>query len=179
MRTSSLRILMIGLTSVAAGAMPLVAQTTSVTPTAIPQPTEAQMAALQARTRKMQHPAEWVLELKQDLNLREDQIVTLQKLVLSLRDSEPARQQRMIAGFTAGGPNSPVLAMGKALQSWSGTVDEAAIRAAACEQSKMQAEITLNMIRDRHAVGDLLTEAQQVALRKAEMQPFMPGATKP
>ena len=45
--------------------------------------------------------------------------------------------------------------------SWTGPVDESAIRTAMCEQSRASADMLIGMMRDRHALGVLLTPDQQ------------------
>src|SRR5437764_400992 len=77
-----------------------------------PLATDAQIAQVQMGARKMSHPAEWVLEFKQDFNLTDDQVTKLQALVLAQRDSEAVRMAKPR-------PMSPgTMALGKAMMDW-------------------------------------------------------------
>jgi Spy/CpxP family protein refolding chaperone len=173
MRTSTLGILMVSLSMTA---VPLMAQgsATSGAPPRMP-PTDAQMAAAAIGARKMSHPAELVLDFKKELNLRADQITELEKLVLAQRDSEMARLSRPnpFAGASMRNPGT------MAMVDWASPIDEKAIREFACEQSKATSEIMLNMIRDQHAVGAVLTEAQRTQIPMLQAKAMMSSMKQP
>jgi TonB family protein len=59
--------------------------------------------------------------------------------------------------------------------SWTGPVNEQAIRDAACDQSLRQAEVMINMAHDRRAVAAVLTPAQVAALPRLEGLEMMRG----
>lgn len=149
---------------VGSGTRPLPAQAVGATAA---EPTEAQMGAMAAYARRLLHPAEWVLESKAELALTPDQVKQLEQLVLAQRDSAAARQARMSMTSVV------VRAYGQAVTSWTGTVDEQAIRDGACEQSRSQAEAMIGMIRDRHAVGAVLTDAQRSQLATLQMRQML------
>jgi Spy/CpxP family protein refolding chaperone len=108
----------------------------------------------------MRTPAAFALANKGELALTREQVGYLEALVKIEVDSSRARMLRIAEGMPRRGPSS-VVASAEAMMSWTGPVDEAGIRATACEQSKAQAELMIGMMRDRHAVGAVLTPAQQ------------------
>lgn len=140
-------------------------------------PDSAQMSAAMAVSARMRSPARFALSAQKEIGLSPQQVAALEVLARAESDSELARGQRMMQLLqTSTRGNSPMAGM-EAIATWTGPVDEAAIRAAACEQSKAQAEILIGMIRDRHAVGALLTTAQQEALDRLQRD-LMSGAFK-
>ncbi len=124
---------------------------------------------------RLQHPAEWVLEARADLNLRPDQITQLENLVLAQRDSQSVRMTRMMSSMS----RPRVSALTTAMTDWASPINEQAIRDAACEQSRSMSESMLNLIRDQHAVGAILTEAQRVQLPAIQSKMMMSGMPKP
>ena len=140
-------------------------------------PDSAQMSAAMAMSARMRSPARFALSMQKEIGLSAQQVAALEVLVRAQSDSESVRVLRMMQQLeTTARSKSPTAAM-EAISTWTGPVDETAIRAAACEQSKAQAEILIGMIRDRHAVGELLTTAQQEELDRIQRE-MMAGAFK-
>ena len=140
-------------------------------------PDSAQMSAAMAMSARMRSPARFALSMQKEIGLSAQQVAALEVLVRAQSDSESVRVLRMMQQMeTTTRGKSPTAAM-DGIATWTGPVDEAAIRAAACEQSKAQAEILIGMIRDRHAVGELLTTTQQEALDRLQGE-MMAGAFK-
>lgn len=140
-------------------------------------PDSAQMSAAMAMSARMRSPARFALSMQKEIGLSAQQVAALEVLVRAQSDSESVRVLRMMQQRqTTPRGKSPMAAM-EGIATWTGPVDEAAIRAAACEQSKAQAEILIGMIRDRHAVGELLTTTQQEELDRLQRE-LMAGAFK-
>lgn len=59
--------------------------------------------------------------------------------------------------------------------SWTGPIDEEAIRSAARQMADFSAETQIALFRARHRVGDVLTPAQLAALTSLEMHDMMRG----
>jgi hypothetical protein len=139
---------------------------------AAPRPTmdSATMVALMARATLMQQPATYVLSLREELRLSKAQVTLLTYVAEMQRDSMPVRQARMAAammdGLTKSGPSQTAM-------KWAGPIDEVAVRAEACERSKIQSEVMLNLMRDRHVVGEILTDAQIEELPMIEARAAM------
>ena len=137
-----------------------------VAPTRVPaMPDSAQMVAAMTNSMRMLKPAQFLLDHKDDLALTPEQVPFLETLVGAVADSAPVRQERlrvlMKAAEAKRGNGAPTT-MG--WMTWSGTLDEQAIRDGACEQSVMQAETLINITRDRHAAGAVLTPSQLARL---------------
>jgi hypothetical protein len=127
------------------------------------------MSGMAAGGNRMLVPAQWVLSHKDDLKLTADQSKQFAALALAQTDSQKARMQRIErSGTVARGA-----AMGKTLQDWEGPVDEKGIRALSREQADFQADMMLGLIRDRRAVGKLLTAAQRAQLPALEQKDMM------
>jgi len=140
-------------------------------------PDSAQMSAAMAMSARMRSPARFALSMQKEIGLSAQQVAALEVLLRAQSDSESVRVLRMMQQLqTSSRGRSPTAAMAE-IATWTGPVDETAIRAAACEQSKAQAEILIGMIRDRHAVGELLTTTQQEELDRLQAE-LMAGAFK-
>ena len=131
-----------------------------------------------ANSMRAMKPAQFVLDHKAELALAPEQVSFLEFLVVAHRDSTIARQARLItltqvtmAKRPSGGPLGA--------SSWEGKVDEGMIREGACEQSVVQAEMMINLVRDRHAVGGVLTPAQLARLPMVEANDMMKAMKKP
>ncbi|MEO7458460.1 MAG: Spy/CpxP family protein refolding chaperone [Gemmatimonadaceae bacterium] len=148
-------------------ALPLAAQMTM--------PDSAQRARLMVNAERMSHPAEYILGFKAELSLTPHQVGLLEGVAKALRDSVPVRMQRMRDAMVSTAKDSPAAAA----MAWSGPVDEKAIRAQACTQSTGQVEAMINIVRDRHMVGELLTEEQRAMLPMIEGQAMMKMIGKP
>ena len=119
-----------------------------------------QAAAMRESAIRVQSPARFALDHRAELLLSPQQAAQLQRLAAAQSDSVVARRGRASAAVQAinANSNSPT---GKALQSWEGLVDEAAIRAEACAQSAIQADAMIGLAKDRHALGAVLSPGQQ------------------
>lgn len=132
----------------------------------------ARMAAAMAMSARMRSPAGFALSRRKELGLSADQVAAFEALAPIEADSLRVRTQRIRLAMrrsTAARPAAAALA----LRSWSGPIDEAGIRAAACAQAQSQTELTIGTIRDRHAVGRLLTAAQRTAFDRLQGEAVM------
>lgn len=146
-----------------------------------PTPDSARMAAMMAAAQRMRSPAGFALSKQKELELTAQQVAALEVLVRAEADSQRTRTFRMMQQMQALSRDKAAVASMGARLTWTGPVDEAAIRASACEQSRMQAEVMIGMIRDRHAVGDLLTTTQRDTLDRLqhELMAGTPGRRAP
>lgn len=113
-------------------------------------------------------PAEFVLRNRQELELTESQVVSLEKLAAALRDSTTARQARMRDALRSGLVSVPTNQF-----EWSEPVDEAAIRENSRRQADRLAESAIERARDRRLIGALLTTQQHVRLKELERDDMM------
>ena len=139
-------------------------------------PDSAHVEAMMSAAQRMRSPARFALSMQKELSLSSQQVAALEVLVRAEADSQRTRMFRMMQQMQAVSPDKSQAGMASRL-TWTGPIDEAAIRASACEQSKMQAEMLIGMIRDRHAVGELLTTTQQVELERLQTE-LLAGASK-
>jgi hypothetical protein len=122
-------------------------------------PDSAQQAAVLAMSMRLRSPASLALTMKQELGLKPEQVAAIEALARVEADSIRARMSRVMElgrQNTSNKRGAMVVGMG-----WTDPIDEGAIRAAACEQARGQADILIGMMRDRHALGVLLTADQQ------------------
>jgi|GEM_PF-3076516 len=140
-------------TVVAAVATPLFAQVTPpvATPVATPRAGMQESAALQSKA------AEFVLQHRAELTLTADQIAKLEVLALAQQDSARERFVRSAERMRA---SPAIMAFAQTSNSWTGAVDEAAMRDGLCQLSVAQAETMIGIARDRRAVAEVLTPAQ-------------------
>lgn len=141
-------------------------------------PDSAHMVAMMSAAQRLRSPAGFALSVQRELSLSSQQVAALEVLVRAESDSQRTRMFRMMQQMRAVSPDKSVQAGMASSLTWTGPIDEAAIRASACEQSKMQAEILIGMIRDRHAVGELLTTTQQKELDRIQAE-LMAGTRIP
>jgi hypothetical protein len=153
-----------------------VAAQTSATRTIV-MPDSSQIMSMMANSMRLLKPAQFVLDHRTDLTLTPEQISLLEFLVVAQRDSAVARQARMMEAFRASSQRNPSSAA--AAMAWTGMIDEQAIRERACEQSANQAETMINVARDRHAVGAILTPAQVAKMPSVEAGDLMKAMQKP
>lgn len=116
----------------------------------------AQQAAMRAAAMQINKPAEFVLLLRADLGLTTAQVAALEPLVLAQRDSAAARQARVVSRTLANYSSGALLVAG----SWTGEIDESALRDAMCQQGIGSLDVMLGLARDRRAVAALLTAEQ-------------------
>lgn len=153
------------LVTLATAASPLTAQR--------PAADSAAVASVMVAGIRLLHPAQLVLDHRDELSLTADQVTRIEALVLAQRDSEAVRQRRFSDAITeqmisqAGHPS--------AVMSWTGSVDEEAIRAEARRTAEREAEFMINSTRDRHAVGAVLTPLQLALLPRIQMAELMRG----
>ncbi|MEP7000058.1 MAG: hypothetical protein ABI969_06250 [bacterium] len=155
---------------------PLAAQATATMLVSVPD--SSQIMSMMANSMRLLKPAQFVLDHRTDLSLTPEQVGFLEFLVVAQRDSAAIRQaRRMItlqASAAKGAMNSSVVAM-----AWTGTIDEQAMKDVACQQSSTQAESLLNLARDRHAVGAILTPAQIAQMPGIEAADIIKAAKRP
>lgn len=131
----------------------------------MPQIDAQQRAAVMAAASQQAKPAEFVLQHRTDLSLTERQVASLEVLAEAQRDSARVRQARTVERMRTN-PENPALA---AAVSWSGPVDEAAVREALCRQSSTQVEFMMGMAWDRRAVAGVLTPDQVSQLPRLQI----------
>jgi hypothetical protein len=140
-----------------------------------PQLDSGQMAALMASAAQMNKPAAFVLLHRADLALTAEQVSSLEALVVAQRDSTVARQSRLVSLTQSNPPSSAMVAAG----SWSGELDERALREALCQSSANQAELLLGLARDRRATAAVLTPAQVAQLPALQANDMMKAIKRP
>jgi hypothetical protein len=151
-------------------AMPLSSQAQGKAVGVIPDrqmPDSAQQAAVLALGARMRSPAAVALSVKEELGLSPEQVAAIEALVKIEADSGRVRMERMMASAKQNAKS------GAALNEWTGPIDEAAVRAAACEQSRTTADMMIGMMRDRHALGALLREDQQHLFDRLQSEMMM------
>lgn len=124
----------------------------------------AQLAQRRANAVKILSPARFAIEKKADLGLDAAQVTALQRLAVALDDSASVRRNRTVKLMQS--RNTSNSATAKAAASWTGTIDEAEIKADFCQQSEYQADAMIGLVRDRHMVGAVLTPAQRTQLEQ-------------
>lgn len=138
-------------------------------------PDSAQYAAMLAQAMSMNQPAAFILRHRDDLRLTTSQVAALQSLALAERDSARVRQARLASRMQATPPSAAMVAMG----SWTGALDEAAIRDALCQQSILQSDFVLGLARDRRAAAALLTTDQSAKLMSLQMNDMVGSMKRP
>ena len=175
-KISTARSRIVAIVALCVNAAPLWAQTPAVLP--VTAPDSSQIMSMMANSMRLLKPARFVLDHKADLALTPEQVSLLEHLVVAQRDSASVRQTRLIALTHTTTAKLPLNGFLAAMQ-WTGTADEQAIKDSACQQSVVQAEGLINLVRDRHAVGAVLTPAQIAQLPMMEASDMMNGMKKP
>jgi hypothetical protein len=175
-----LKPILVRLIALCAIAVPAAAQVSTASPFGAfgeKQMDPAQMAALVASSQRTMKPASFVLSHKAELTLTADQVQQLDLLAHAEEDSLVVRQIRITAAMTR---LFKKRAEGETAQStgWVGQINEKQLRDDACEQSALQVEFMLNLLRDRQAAGTILTGTQIDRLQELEMTDMM-RALKP
>jgi hypothetical protein len=137
----------------------------------------AQIAALVANSKRTMRPASMVLGFRSELALTADQVQQLELLTRGEEDSAVVRQIRLSAAMAR---------LIKARESsdiapqtgWAGPINEKQLRDEACEQAGLGVEAMLNLMRDRHAVGNILTGTQIDRVQQLEISDMV-RALKP
>jgi hypothetical protein len=151
-------------------AMPMTARAQASTPL-----DSGRIAAMMASAMQMNRPAGFILQHRVDLSLSTVQVSRLEALVVAQRDSMVARQARLAARMQANPPSSAMLAAA----SWTGEVDERALRDALCQSSANQAELMLGLARDRRAAAAVLTPAQAARLPQLQAGDMLKAINRP
>jgi hypothetical protein len=133
-------------------------------------PDSAQQVAALAAGMRMRAPAAFALSMKQEIGLTPEQVAAVEALVPIEADSQRVRMRRMLERNQERARERPgaVVATAQAMMSWTDPIDEAAIRASACEQSQAQSDLMIGMMRDRRALGVLLTPMQRHELDRLQ-----------
>ncbi|MEO5817244.1 MAG: hypothetical protein ABIT20_18400 [Gemmatimonadaceae bacterium] len=175
-----LKSILVGLTALCVITVPVAAQVAAALPMGAfgEKPMDpAQMAALFANAQRTMKPASYVLSHKSDLALTDDQVQRLEVLSRAQDDSVIVRQIRMTSAMHR--RLKERLDSGTAPQfGWVGSVDEKKFRDEACEQAGISTEYAIGMMRDRLAVGSVLTGTQIDRLPQLEASDAM-RAMKP
>ena len=135
------------------------------------------MAALMANSQRTFKPASFVLSHKSELALTPEQVDFLEFRAKSEDDSVAARQIRMGSALSSL-MKKRESASTKPATGWVGSVNEQQIRDEACEQAGISVEAVLNLMRDRQAVGAILTPTQIAQIQQLEASDMM-RALKP
>jgi hypothetical protein len=141
----------------------------------VPPLDSVQRAAMIASAEQVSKSAAFVLQHRTELALSATQLSALEGLAAAQRDSVAVRQARLVRQMQA---NTATTAMLDAM-SWTGTVDEAGLREAACQQSTVLAEILLALVRDRRAAAALLTATQVALLPQLQMDDMLKAIQRP
>jgi hypothetical protein len=118
-----------------------------------------QLAAMIMNSQRTLKPASFVLGHKDEFALSPEQVKQIELLVRGEEDSVIVRQIRMNAAMsrqTEKRAESNVAPQ----NGWVGTINEKQLRDEACEASGIQVEFMVNLLRDRQAVGNILTARQ-------------------
>ena len=175
-KISNARLRVVAIVALCVNAASLCAQAPTMLPGTAPD--SSQIMTVMANSMRLLKPARFALDHRADLALTPVQVSLLEQLVIAQRDSADVRHTRLIAltqTMIAKRPPSGFIA---AMQ-WTGAADEQAIKDSACQQSVVQAEGLINLVRDRHAVGAVLTPAQIAQLPMMEASDMMSGMKKP
>lgn len=108
---------------------------------------------MQQAARQMVNPAAVVLAHRADLGLTDAQVSRLQPLA----DQMNATVNQMFARK----PSPAQVRLMEAASDSTIAIDEAAVRADYCEQSRQQADYTIAMVRTHRGVNGILTAAQR------------------
>lgn len=135
----------------------------------------AQQVAMMAQTWLMNQPAAFVLRHQSELGLSPMQVTALEALTRAERDSTVVRQARLAIRMQTTPPSAAMVALG----SWSGELDEAAVREALCQQSANQVDFMLGLAQDRRAAAALLTAAQAAQLARLQASDLMNAIKRP
>lgn len=137
-------------------------------------PDSAQMATAMARAMKRLRPAQYVLDHRAELALTPEQVPFLESLALAQIDSEHVRAQRTLAA-QADASQKLVTTLARAMMEWTGTIDEAGIRAMSLRQVEYSVASQVASMGDRHRVGAVLTPSQISTLKQLEMRELTGG----
>ena len=135
------------------------------------------MAALMANSQRTFRPASFVLSHKSELALTPEQVQFLEFRAKSEDDSIVVRQIRMVSALSRL-MKKRESAGAQPTTGWVGSVNEQQLRDEACEHAGLSVEATLNLMRDRQAVGAILTATQIDQIQQLEMSDIM-RALKP
>ena len=160
----------------AGAARPVAAQGTPPRPSVMPD--SAQMSRMMARALRQRQPAQFVLDHRAELAITPEQVPFLESLALAQVDSARVRYARMAERAVAATRNAVAVRAGGAM-TWTGPIDEAAIREMSREQAEQSAEIQIDLARDRHAVGAVLTPSQVSTLSRIEASELLSVLARP
>jgi TonB family protein len=135
-------------------------------------PDSAQMSAMMGRALRRLQPAQFVLDHRAELALTPEQIPYLESLVVAEADSTRVRTERRLTDAMATTRN-PLVSRSRGATAWTGDIDEAAIRELTMKQAEQSAAIQIDLARDRHAVGAVLTQSQVSMLTRIESEELM------
>lgn len=146
--------------AIAACFMGVLAQAQSV-------PDSVGMAAALSSGRRLLLPAEFVLAHRTDLGLAPAQVSAVESLVRAQADSVTIRMERRMR------LTMPTSRAEAGFMTWSGPIDESAIRESARLASEGQAQMLIDIAKDRHVVAAVLTADQLSKLPQLESADMM------
>lgn len=138
-------------------------------------PDSAQLAAFSAAAAQANKPAAFVLQHRTELELTPPQVAALEALAQAQRDSAVARQARYVNLMLGTPPSAAMVAAG----SWTGEIDESALRDALCQQSANTVDFVLGLARDRRATAALLTAIQAARLSDLQLSDLFTAIKRP
>ncbi|MDB4913347.1 MAG: hypothetical protein JWM95_991 [Gemmatimonadetes bacterium] len=171
-------IVLLATACIVVGAVSAHAQDGTQTRMVMPVMDSTQMASALARSMRQLQPAVVVLGYRNELALTPEQVSYLETLVIAQKDSQAVRQARMVMRMREQSKDRTMAAAVPSF-SWTGTIDEAALREQACAQAALSVDSTIGLLSDRHAVGAVLTPEQLARLPKLEMQSLMASMKRP
>ncbi len=130
-------------------------------------PDSAGMAAVLSSGMRMLVPAQFVLDHRAELQLAPVQVSAVESLVRAQTDSIKVRIERRM------NLTPPPSRAQTGFISWSGAIDESAIRESARLPSEGQAQMLIDIARDRHVVAAVLTADQLAKLPRLESADMM------
>lgn len=138
-------------------------------------PSPEEMEQMMEAAKRMMNPAALILAHRSELQLTGEQAAAVEQL----ENRMTAVIEQHTARHSAHAGSSMLV---RAMQDPTLKLDEQAIRAEACEQAKQQAELSIEMIRTKRGVAQVLTSAQQQKLTELEavgMMRMMQGMFDP
>ncbi|CAN5814409.1 hypothetical protein BH11GEM2_BH11GEM2_28150 [soil metagenome] len=134
----------------------------------------AQMSGMMGSAMRRMQPAQFVLDHRTELALSPEQVPFMESLVLAHADSTRVRSARRMA-IARTAARDPLAARAGGVMAWTGAIDEGAIREASRQQAEQAAQYQIDVARDRHAVGALLTPSQLSMIARIEASEMMSG----
>jgi len=131
-----------------------------------------QLVAMFTNSQRTLKPASFVLGHKDELALTPEQVKQVELLVRGEEDSVIVRNIRRNAEMSRQAQKR-VESNVAPQTGWVGTINEKKLRDEACETAGMQVDFMVNLLRDRQAVGNVLTARQIERIHEIEASEVM------